>query len=657
MRTRTFTAAVTLAAVFGSAVLAAGPAVADSRADVPVSGFSDTVVDGVHHRLFLGDKSGDGILVTDYAGRTVGTVTGLRGVSDLALSADSATLYAAVRYADKVVAVDTATLEVTASYPTGAGSEPSQVAAGENGRIWFSFGDQWSSGLGSIDPSGPDGPVTTTYDDQQAGHDFATPPLLRTDPKAPGKLVALDHGISSGPVVVYDTTGAAPVVSVQDDKGGFWYDADFTPDGTRLVVAGSAKGIVEYQLSDLKQVGFYPLVDEPSSVAVAPDGTVAAGTRGFSDDPDLAVFTQGAGKPASLRKLFPQYGLARRGLAWAPAGSTLFAVNDNWTTPTTALRVLTDPRQYVTTATLTGPATATRGAALTLTGKIGASLPLPAGTPVSVTRTDLESPQGKVLAPVKVDAKGAFTVKDTPPAGGKVTYQVGYAGDAAYAPAKASFPVTVSRAATTLTLSNNNKTFDYGAQVWFIAHLGATYKNRTVELWADPYGGDRPNKLVHRALVDARGNIGVKLTMTRDTTVVASFAGDARYAPKKVTVTGLARVKVATTLSGHYKWGNIGSVPYRWFRKTTSPIATSTMTYYPGRKARFELEVYSGGRWYPANPEFFALAPNGKVAVRFGAPNASGIRARVRSGYVNNASGDYVNTTTLSSWQYMYFTN
>lgn len=211
MRTRTLTAATTLATVFSSAVLAAVPAAADSRVEVPVSSFTDTVADGVHQRLFLSDGYGsDNIVVTDFAGKTVGKVPGLRDVTDLVLSTDSATLYAAVRGADKIVAVDTATLEVTAEYPTGDGSEPFQVATGEGGRIWFSFGDQWDSGLGLIDTTDPAAPVVTKYDDEQAGHNFATPPLLRTDPKAPGRLVALDHGISSGPVVVYDTTGAAP---------------------------------------------------------------------------------------------------------------------------------------------------------------------------------------------------------------------------------------------------------------------------------------------------------------------------------------------------------------------------------------------------------------------------------------------------------------
>ncbi|MEV7420281.1 Ig-like domain repeat protein [Streptomyces sp. NPDC089919] len=657
MRTRTFTAATALGAVLGSAVLAAGPAAADSHTEIPVSRASDVVADGVHHRVFVSAGGGQSIVVTDFAGKVVGSVPDLPYVSDLALSRDSATLYAAVRGADKIVAVDTATLKVTASYPTGERSEPSQVAVGEQGRVWFSFGDQWDAGLGSIDPAGQDAPVITKYSDEQAGRNFAGPPLLRTDPKAPGRLVALDHGISSGPMMVYDTTGTAPAVSVQEEKGGFYYDAAFAPDGASLFVAGSDHGIVQYRLSDLKRIGSYPMAEQPSSVAVAPDGTVAAGSDGFGENADLTVFSRGADKPASLRKLSSQSGVARRGLAWAPDGGALFAGNDQWDGVSTLLSVLDHPRRYETTATLTGPATAARGAALTLTGRIGANLPLPAGTPVTVTRTDMESPQGKALPPVKLDAKGAFSVKDTPPAGGQVTYRIGYAGDDAYAAAQASFPVTVSRAAATLTLGNNNKTFEYGAQVWFIAHLGPTYKNRTVELWADPFGGDKPNKLMHRALVDARGNIGVRLTMTRDTTVVASFAGDARYAPKKVTITALAKVKVATSLSGHYKTAAIGGVSYRWFHKTTSPVATSTMTYYPGRKARFELEVYSGGRWHAANPEYFKLGTDGRAAVRFGAPRESGIRARVRSGYINVGSGDYVNSTTLSAWQYMYFSN
>ncbi|CAM5425384.1 hypothetical protein STANM309S_00185 [Streptomyces tanashiensis] len=42
----------------------------------------------------------------------------------------------------------------------------------------------------------------------------------------------------------------------------------------------------------------------------------------------------------------------------------------------------------------------------------------------------------------------------------------------------------------------------------FTARLGTTYKNRTVQIWSRPFGGDAPNRLIKTAKVDAHGNIG-----------------------------------------------------------------------------------------------------------------------------------------------------
>ncbi len=57
--------------------------------------------------------------------------------------------------------------------------------------------------------------------------------------------------------------------------------------------------------------------------------------------------------------------------------------------------------------------------------------------------------------------------------------------------------------------------------------------------------------------------------MTRDTTVTAVFAGDARNAPKTVKVTAYARVKVSTAVTRHYRTAKIGSTSYYWFHKNT----------------------------------------------------------------------------------------
>jgi hypothetical protein len=325
--------------------------------------------------------------------------------------------------------------------------------------------------------------------------------------------------------------------------------------------------------------------------------------------------------------------------------------NSGWT-----LKALTDPTLNNPSLTVNAPATATRGKQLTVTGKLSATLPLPTGVSLSVTRTDPESPNGKALAPVTVKADGSYTFTDTPPAGGKVTYKVSYAGDATHASASGSDAVQVSHNATSLTLNHNGSVYSYGADVSFTAHLGATYKNRTVEIWSDPFGSDKPKKLVKKGTVNSNGNLSVTVDMTRDTAVTAVFAGDTRYASKTVKSTAYARVKVSTSVSKHYKTGKIGSTTYYYFHKNTEPVFTTTMTYYKGRKQQFQLQVYSQGKWYDTYSDYFALGTNGKSAVRLTAPGQSGIRARMRSSYINGSSGDTVNSTTHGAWKYFYFT-
>lgn len=178
----------------------------------------------------------------------------------------------------------------------------------------------------------------------------------------------------------------------------------------------------------------------------------------------------------------------------------------------------------------------------------------------------------------------------------------------------------------------------------------------------DPYGTDKPNKLVKTGKVNSAGNLSATVDMTRDTVVSAVFKGDARYAPRTVKSTAYAKVSISTAVSKHYKTGKIGSTSYYWFHKNTDPVLTTTMTYYKGRKQRFDLQVYYAGTWYDTVdadnlPEYFPLATNGKSAVRLGAPGESGIRARMRSTYVDTKSGDNVNTTTYGPWKYLYFSN
>ncbi|MFD4478569.1 Ig-like domain repeat protein [Streptomyces sp. NPDC058471] len=661
MRTRTISTATALAVLFSSAALvavASGPAAADSAKLLDVKSAADVLVDGAHQRVYVSDPVEGKIVVTDYTGAVKATLDGLPDVDGLALSPDSGQVYAAVAGLDRIVSVDTSSYTQSASYKLDGAERPRTLAMA-SGKLWFGYGPDAEGGIGSLDLSGG-GPVVALGQDGDAS--FYAAPELGSDPDS-GVLVAGEKETSNDSLTVYDVSGPKPELRVTKSvEGGFFDDIAVSPDGTQIVTAsGSPYYHPVYSTEDLSPLGRYNSGDYGSAVDIAPDGTVAAGTFSWYG-PDVHIYQQG--KWSKVREYeFPNTSgssggdtLVDGGLAWAPDGSRLFAVSDNGD-GAFSLRVLTEPGKSLPALTVAAPDEAKRARSLTVTGTLTDTAPLPAGTELSVTRTDIESPGGKKLPAVKTEADGSFSLTDTPPAGGKVTYKVAYAGDSTHAAASASDTVEVSRSTPKLTLNKNGNVYSYGADVSFTAHLGTTYKNRTVEIWADPYGSDKPDKLVKKGVVNARGDLSATVDMKRDTKLTAVFAGDARYASKKATSTAYAKVKVSTSVSKHYKTGTIGSTKYYYFHKNTDPVLTTTMSYYKGREHRFELQVRVDGTWRSGGAnEYYRLNADGTSTVRLEAPGRSGVRARIRASYVNGTSGDNVNSTTHGAWRYLNFT-
>ena len=651
---RSTSAATAFAVLFSSAALTVAAAGSASAAAATVTNAGGLVVDGALQRVFVSDAADGRILATDYNGTLVDLNVGFGSVSDLALSDDGATLYAALPNTHEIVALDAATLDVKTRYSVPTDTGPRHLAFA-GGKVWFSYGDQWDGDLGSVDPSidpasGTDPVAMTQFPTEGTSVGIWGPALLDTDPDRPGMLAVGETGISTDSMAVLDVSGGTAKLTA-------WYDGDYTLNsgiGDIDLVAGADEVLVNgsdrdaYADGKFSKAGAYPAGQRAD---IAANGLVAQINGG-----KVAVYRPNATRPLrtytfATPDIYSSVGPVR----WAPDSSRIFAL-----VPTTngyTLKPLTQPTLNVPTLTVNAPTSAARAKPLTVTGKISATVPLPTGVKLAVTRTDLATPSGKALAAVAVKADGTYSFTDTPPAGGTVTYKVTYAGDAEHVAVSASDKVAVSRAATALTLNNNGKLYNYGADVTFTAHLGTTYKNRTVEIWADPFGGDKPKKLLKRGTVNSSGNISAVVDMTRDTTVSAVFAGDARYAPKTVKATAYARVKISTAVSKQYKTAKIGSTSYYWFHKSTDPLLTTSMPYYPGRQQRFDLQVYYQGSWYSTDSEYFALGTDGKSAVSLEAPGESGWKVRVRSAYINGSSGDSVNSTTYGAWKYLYFSN
>ncbi|MER5478411.1 Ig-like domain repeat protein [Streptomyces sp. NPDC002734] len=722
MRRRSISTATALAVLFSSAALtvtAAGTASAAASVAAP----GGMVAHAGLQRVFVADRSGGSITAADWSGGLIKKVSGLPGVTGLVLSDDGSTLYAAAEDSHEIVALDAGTLAVTDRWTIDTTEGPRGIAF-TSGKVWFSYGDQWSGNLGSIDPdwTAPEPPVEPTEPPAEPTEPPVEPPVEPTEPPAepttePTTEPSGEPGTEPTEPVVEPTTEAPaePVTEPaaggfstagEEDgqvrmglspRGGMWYDPadlDTDPSSPGLLAMGEmgistgSLAVLDVSSGDAEEVAYHhgdyslnsgvgdiDLVPGGSQVLVngtqrlsyangrfATAGTYSAGGYDAEVNKDgtvaafggetISVFAPNGAKP--LRTL--SAGGATADVAWAPDGSRLFALvgasNGSYT-----LKAFTGPKLNVPTLTVSAPSKGTRGTKLTVTGKITATVPLPTGVKLSVARIDVSSPSGKALASVTAKADGTFSFTDTPPAGGDVVYRVTYAGDATHTSVVKSDTVVIPRSSTSLTLNNNGKVYSYGKDVTFTAHLGTTYSNRTVEIWANPYGSDKPNTLLKSAKVNSSGNISAVVDMKRDTTVTAVFKGDAKYASKTVTSVGYAKVSISNSVSGHYKTGYVGSHNYYWFRKTKDPLVSTTMSYYTGRKVRYDIEVYYDGKWYSGASQYFKLSSTGKITVNLGASGEAGIKARVRTNYINNSSGDNVNSTTYGSWKYLYFTN
>ncbi|MFJ3086676.1 YncE family protein [Streptomyces sp. NPDC086838] len=440
-------AAVATADPFGAAAetarrtAAAQPRVAGV---LPLDDYSDMVVDGVHSRLFLSDPTRGAVVVTDFDGAVLKQVTGLPGAAQLALSKDTATLYAALPGADTVAAISTTTHEVVARYATGAGTAPRTLAvSGE--RLWFGYGSEGAGDIGSLDLTTAR-PVVTLG--QATADHWYSAPALATSADAPGVLVAGDRDVGPATFAVYDVHTATARRTAErrlQDAGGT-RDLTFTADGKNIIVAsGSPYYHQVLRTSDLADAGHYPAAAYPNAVAVAADGAVAAGVDSAHGS-DVFVFEPGARTSHGVFEFASGDSsplLLPAGLGWAPDNRHLFAVTrETRQGAPVVLRVLTTPDKAATETVLHIPSTTPSGAR-SLTGRLASDLPFPAGTAVTLTRLNPGTAKPVTLPSTTLAADETFALTDRATVHGYITYTASFAGDALHLPSSTSIEVHI----------------------------------------------------------------------------------------------------------------------------------------------------------------------------------------------------------------------
>ncbi|MFG2053734.1 hypothetical protein ACGFI9_06835 [Micromonospora sp. NPDC048930] len=426
----------------------------------------------------------------------------------------------------------------TRRYNLGTFTCPTWLAPA-GGKIYVGYGCQTGKGkLGSIDVRGAT-PVVAL--DLPLDGEYYYPPLLRSTPADPNLLLLVDRSSVSFPIsgrpILYDVSSGTPshVASLAGSACTGLHDAALTTD--KVILACSylwdpqtnsrvaATEHVAYSTTDLSPAGAYPSGTWPTAVTTSPGGSFVI--LGSSESDSIHV-ARPDGTPVRRYDLPPGDHLEVRGLAVSADSRTLYVVTTDQDRKNPALRVLTDFTTTGSSLLLSAPATSTRTAPVTVRGTVafaGASVSTP--RTLRVVKQDLTG--SHPLPDVTTSADGSFSFSDTPLVGGANTYTVTFPGDSTQPATSQSATVQVSRAATALSITAKAT---HGRRATVTAQLGTTYTNRTVCLYAQPYGSSR-RTLTCRA-VDAYGKLTATYRTYQRVTFSASFAGDERYAPAEV---------------------------------------------------------------------------------------------------------------------------
>ena len=342
--------------------------------------------------------------------------------------------------------------------------------------------------------------------------------------------------------------------------------------------------------------------------------------------------------------------------AGAYSYTAFYAGDPQVTTAATSAPAAVTVNLNTATMTIAGPASISVSKSLTITGTLafGAGVAVPAGTEVTITRT--KSGVTTNLPAVSTVTGGSFTLTDTPPAAGTYTYAASYAATSTTAAATASRTVSVVLIPVSLGLTTGATTFTYEPTIRVTAHLGATYKNRTVSIYGQSFGS-KTRTLLKTGPVDSHGNLTITYRAPHSTTFSAVFSGDAHYKARTVTRSVIVRAKVSESISGYYATKSIGGTVYRLFhRKDLMHAKAVVAPNKHGECVKFEVWEFFSGSWhFNVSTSCVALSQASQALADFAFGKADlGFPYRVRADYMRGS--DTSNQSADSPWLYFEVT-
>ena len=256
----------------------AGPAGPATVVDLKIPAASSMI--RIDSRLFV--AAGDTVRVYGLTGTLQHTVTGQAGVRDLVASADGGTVYAALRNASAVSAIDVATATEKARFAVPCATHLARAEAALF--VSYGCGDGVDHALGVLDTA----TGTLTNLDGESRFWSAPPRLAATG----GHLAAIETASSPATVVSYAVSGST-ISELAHQRFSSSAALAFRPDGSRLAIGTMDAGyaVLEVDPATLEQTAAYVTGPYPQDAAYSPDGSVLVGSQGTTYDADLAVFS------------------------------------------------------------------------------------------------------------------------------------------------------------------------------------------------------------------------------------------------------------------------------------------------------------------------------------------------------------------------------
>ncbi|MFG1955006.1 hypothetical protein [Micromonospora sp. NPDC048830] len=443
--------ASTMAAAAGL-IAATAPAAARDTATLiqiqGVTGVVDTAAAG--GRVFV--SANDRILVADAHGTLTGSVTGLANPTGLAVTPDGSRVYAALSGSNEIAEIDAASLAVVRRINLAGYPSPVNLSL-DGDQLWVGYGikNNFVGGVLGLDLS-----IAAPTPVQVATRMYGAPLVAG----AGNTVFTAEAGINPATPRVYDvsTTPATlrGVIDGADNGLSNLTDLTITPDGTQAISVFATSGFDVWDTTTLTKVRSYGSKADypgaPGAVALSANGAhVATAFYGTMYGPYARVYDAATGTRTLQAQMSHKGDLVTGSLS--VLGDDVYALINDWPYNRFYLWRVEGALLRASTLSLSATTAATALDPFTMTGRL--AFPdgsAPGAQPIEITRT-LPDGTAATLPGVTTAGDGTFTVTDTPPAGGSVSYTAIWDGNPAFRWSQTTTTVDVAQHPTSLIVT------------------------------------------------------------------------------------------------------------------------------------------------------------------------------------------------------------